>query len=158
MIRSLLGIWRRFPLWLHILTARVLRPKFRVAVAALVFDSQGRILLFKHTYRKYPWGIPAGGLEYNEQPLRAVVREFFEETGQHLEVRRLLLAESSPLDHHVSLIYECALAGGAFRPGLEISEMRFFDPAELPPMLLTEKLLIRRVASALAEDRVHELA
>ena len=63
-------------------TARIVRPKFLTAVAALVFDEQGRILLFKHTYRKLEWGIPAGGLEYGEQPKDAVVREFFEEPSR----------------------------------------------------------------------------
>jgi len=31
--------------------AKLVRPDYRVAVAALIFDEQGRVLLFKHTYR-----------------------------------------------------------------------------------------------------------
>ena len=81
-------------MWIHVLVMRMFRPKFRAAVAAIVFDEQGRILLFKHTYRKFEWGIPAGGLEYGEQPDKAIVREFFEETSMQIEVQKLLLAES----------------------------------------------------------------
>jgi len=116
-----------------------------MAVAALVFDEQGRILLFKHTYRKLDWGIPAGGLEYGEQPKDAVVREFFEETGMTIEVQRLLLAESSRHFHHISLVYLCKIVAGEFRESHEISEIRYFNVDDLPPMLFDEKDLIRAV-------------
>jgi 8-oxo-dGTP diphosphatase len=144
-MRTLLRIWRIFPYWLQTLASRILRPRFRMAVAALVFDEQGRILLFKHTYRKLDWGIPAGGLEYGEQPKDAVVREFFEETGMTIEVQRLLLAESSRHFHHISLVYLCKIVAGEFRESHEISEIRYFNVDDLPPMLFDEKDLIRAV-------------
>lgn len=145
MIRLLLRIWRVFPLWIHILAARVVRPKFLMAVSALVFNEQGRVLLFKHTYRKLAWGIPAGGLEHGEQPQDAIVREFFEETGMTIEAQRLVLADSSQVFHHVSLVYLCKIIGGEFRESNEISEIRYFDVADLPFMLSDEKDLIRSV-------------
>lgn len=146
MKRFLFRIWRRFPLWMHIFAARIVRPRFRVGVAALIFDEQGRVLLFRHTYRKFEWGIPGGALEYGEPPEQAMVREMLEETGMRIEVQRLLLAESSKDDHHISLIYQCRIADGVFRESDEISEMKYFDVNALPPMLFAEKDLIRRVA------------
>lgn len=131
---------------MHILAARIVRPRFRVAVAAIMFDESGRILLFKHTYRKFEWGIPAGSLEYHERPEDAIVREMLEETGMKVQVERLLLAESSKDDHHVSLIYQCRIVDGVFRESDEISEVKYFDVNDLPPMLFAEKELIRRVA------------
>jgi len=113
-----------------------------MAVAALVFDQQGRILLFKHTYRKLAWGIPAGGLEFKEQPKDAIVREFFEETGMTVEVQRLLLADSSRHFHHVSLVYLCKIIAGEFKESYEISEIQYFDVDRLPTMLMDEKELI----------------
>ena len=145
MIKILLRIWRIFPLWFQTLVSRVVRPRFRMAVAALVFDEHGRILLFKHTYRKLAWGIPAGGLEFNEQPKDAIVREFFEETGMTVEVVNLLTAESSPFFHHVSLVYLCEIVAGEFRESYEISDIQYFDVDNLPPMLFDEKELIRAV-------------
>lgn len=145
MIRILLRIWRIFPLWVHMLAARIVRPRFLMAVAALVFDEQGRILLFKHTYRKLEWGIPAGGLEYGEQPKDAIIREFFEETGMTIEVEKLLLADSSRHFQHVSLIYLCKISAGEFKESNEISEIKYFDVDDLPPMLLDEKDLIRKI-------------
>jgi 8-oxo-dGTP diphosphatase len=151
MMRFLLKVWRTFPLWVHLLASRIVRPRFRLAVAAIVFDEQGRILLFKHTYRKLEWGIPAGGLEHREQPAQAIVREFYEETGMQIEAQRLLLAESSKDDHHVGLIYLCKIVGGTFKESHEISEMRYFDVNDLPQMLFAEKNLIRSVYKSLKE-------
>ena len=127
------------------LAAQVLRPRFRVAVSALVFDQHQRILLFKHTYRKLEWGIPAGALEYGEQPMEGILREFYEETGMTIAVERLLLAESSHYIRHVSLVYLCKIVSGEFRESDEISEMQYFDVNSLPPMLFDEKDLIRSI-------------
>ncbi len=132
---------------MHILAARIVRPKFRIGVAALIFDEQGRVLLFRHTYRKFEWGIPGGTLEYGEQPDQAIVREILEETAMHIRIQRLLLAESSKDDHHVSLIYLCSIVDGAFRESNEISEVKYFNINDLPPMLFAEKELIRRIAA-----------
>ena len=145
MIKILLRIWRIFPLWFQTLVSRVVLPRFRMAVAALVFDEHGRILLFKHTYRKLAWGIPAGGLEHGEQPKDAIVREFFEETGMTIEVVNLLLADSSPHFQHISLVYLCEIVSGEFRESHEISEIQYFNVDNLPSMLSDEKSLIRSV-------------
>jgi ADP-ribose pyrophosphatase YjhB (NUDIX family) len=145
-MKILLRIWRTLPMWIHVLAMRMYRPKFRAAVAAMIFDEQGRILLFKHTYRKFEWGIPAGGLEYDEQPDKAIVREFFEETGMQINVEKLLLAESSKEDHNISLIFLCKIVSGAFKESNEISEMKYFEVNDLPQMLTAEKNLIRLVA------------
>ncbi len=147
MIKILLRTWRTLPLWVHLLASRIIRPRFRVAVAALIFDQHGQVLLFKHTYRKFEWGIPAGGLEHREQPEQAMIREFFEETGMQIEVQKLLLAQSAKEDHNVSLIYLCKIVSGTFQESLEISEMKYFDVTRLPQMLFAEKDLIRQVAS-----------
>jgi 8-oxo-dGTP diphosphatase len=146
-MKMLLRLWRMLPLWVHLLASRILRPRFRVAVAALIFDQQRRILLFKHTYRKFEWGIPAGGLEHREQPADAIVRELLEETGMQIEVQKLLLAQSAKEDHHISLIYLCKMVSGTFKESLEISEIKYFDVNCLPHMLFTEKDLIKQVAS-----------
>lgn len=154
MMKTFLKIWRVLPMWFHVLAMRMYRPKFRASVAAMVFDKQGRILLFKHTYRKFKWGIPAGGLEYGEQPDKAIVREFFEETGMQIKVEKLLLAESSKEDRNISLIYLCKIVSGMFEESNEISEMKYFDANDLPFMLTAEKNLIQSVQKSLKETTV----
>ena len=149
MMPFLLRIWRTLPLWVHFLAAKLVRPRFRAAVAALIFNEQGQVLLFKHTYRKFEWGIPAGGLEYGEQPDKAILREFFEETGMQIEIERLLLAESSREDRNISIVYLCRIVSGSFQESNEISEMKYFDVNDLPRMLFAEKDLIRWAADNL---------
>lgn len=149
MMRSLLRIWKYFPQWTHVLAAEILRPRYRVAVSALVFDERQRVLLFKHTYRKLEWGLPAGALEYGEQPVDGILREFLEETGMKIAVERLLVAESAPHLRHVSLVYLCKIVSGEFRDSDEISEIQYFDVNRLPPMLFDEKDLIRSVHKTL---------
>ena len=154
MMKTLLRLWRTMPLWMHFLAAKLVRPRFRAGVAAIIFDEQGRVLLFKHTYRKFEWGLPAGGLEHHEQPLDAVKREFFEETGMQIQVERLLAAISAQEDHHISMIYLCKIVSGTFKASLEISEIRYFDVNGLPHMLFAEKNLILSVHKSLHETTV----
>lgn len=148
-MRKLLHIWGKFPVWVHMLAAQILRPRFQVAVAALIFDAQQKVLLFKHTYRKFEWGIPVGGLEFGEQPEEGVIREVYEESGLTIQVERLLSAESSRMFKHVTLVYLCRIVAGEFRESDEVSDMAYFDVKDLPPMIFDEKDLIRSVHGAL---------
>ncbi|MDO8754101.1 MAG: NUDIX domain-containing protein [Anaerolineales bacterium] len=151
-MKSLLRLWRIMPLWMHFLAAKLVRPRFRAGVAAIIFDEQGRVLLFKHTYRKFEWGLPAGGLEYHEQPINAIVREFFEETGIKIQVERLLTATSAREDSQISMIYLCKVIDGEFKESHEISEMKYFSVNELPDrMLFAEKELIKWVLKDIKE-------
>lgn len=145
-MRILLQIWRAMPTWLHFLAAKMVRVKFRAAVAALIFNERGQILLFKHTYRKWQWGIPAGSLEYHEQPAEAIIREFREETSMQLQIEKLLTVISAQEAHHLTVVYLCKIAGGEFKPSNEVSEMKYFDLNDLPKMLFAEKDLIRWAA------------
>lgn len=147
MTKTLLRIWRTLPIWVHFLAAKMVRAKFRAAVAALIFNERGQILLFKHTYRKWQWGIPAGSLEYHEQPADAIVREFREETSMQIEIEKLLTTVSAKEDHHITMVYLCKIVGGEFKESNEVSEMKYFDVNNLPQMLFDEKNLIRQVAS-----------
>ena len=141
-MKLLLRLWRFMPIWLNFLVAKIVRPLFLVAVAALIFDEQGQILLFKHTYRKFEWGIPAGGLEPREQPADAILREFCEETGMQIKIEKLLTVVSAREDHHITIVYLCKIVSGEFKASNEVSEMKYFDVNALPKMLFAEKELI----------------
>jgi len=151
-MKLLLRLWRSLPIWVHFLAAKIVRAKFRAAVAALIFDEQGRVLLFKHTYRKWQWGIPAGSLEYREQPADAVLREFYEETGMQIEVEKLFTVVSAKEDHHLTVVYLCKIVSGEFKASNEVSEMKYFDVNDLPKMLFAEKELIRWAVDKLRSE------
>lgn len=100
-------------------------------------------MLFKHTYRKFEWGIPGGSLEYQESPEEAVVREFYEESRLKIRVEKLLKVSSAKDFPHLSIVYLCKIIGGEFQPSHEVSEMKYFAVNDLPQMLYAEKDLIR---------------
>jgi ADP-ribose pyrophosphatase YjhB (NUDIX family) len=146
MMKILIRIWGWFPLWLQTFLYRIIRPRFRVAVAALIFDEQNRILLCEHTYRKsLPWGIPAGGLEHGEEPEEGIKRELKEETGFEIQVERLLYAESAKEFHHISLVYLCKVLGGSFTSNIEVSRVQFYPLDQLPELLPKERQLLEKM-------------
>jgi 8-oxo-dGTP diphosphatase len=63
------------------MTNSINRPN--TAVALLVFNEQGKILLGKRTGKRDTgqWGTPGGGIEHNESIEDAAARELFEEAG-----------------------------------------------------------------------------
>jgi 8-oxo-dGTP diphosphatase len=74
----------------------------RLAAYAMV-ESEGRILLTQLSHRTgWPggWTLPGGGVDHGEDPRDTVVRETFEETGQHLSDPVLVDVES---DHFEGL-------------------------------------------------------
>lgn len=159
MMKILVKIWGIFPIWLQTLISRIIRPRFRVAVAAFIFDDENRILLCEHTYRKsHPWGLPAGGLEYGEDPEEGIKRELWEETGFNVQVKRLLYADSAVEFRHISLIYLCKIVDGTFKPNLEVSSVKFHPLDQLPKLLPSELVLIDKLMAKLSRELTHELA
>lgn len=69
----------------------------RVAAYALVTSSRGFLMtqFSDRTGAEGQWGLPGGGLDDEEAPDRAVVREVWEESGQLIEVGELALIHTS---------------------------------------------------------------
>ena len=120
----------------------------RVAVAAVIFDDDGRVLLIE---RGRPpgqglWTVPGGKLELGESLAAAVQREVREETGLEVEVGELVaVVERSSLQepgayHYVILDYLARWRGGAPRAGSDARQARFCAEAEAAQLPLTEGL------------------
>lgn len=124
-----------------------------VAVAAIVFDPEGRVLLVERA--KPPgvgqWSVPGGRLEETETLAQAVAREVREETGLVVEVGPLSCVVERMGDdfHYVILDYLARVIGstsgdGKLVPvaGTDASAARFVPPDELLKLPLTEGLLV----------------
>ena len=65
------------------------------AVAAIIFDTEGNILLQKRRDVGL-WGLPSGHVEFGETVEQAIIREVKEETGANAKVKRLIGVYSDP--------------------------------------------------------------
>ena len=54
---------------------------FRAGVGAVIVDARGRVLVGERRDRPGSWQFPQGGIEDDETPAQAVIREIREETG-----------------------------------------------------------------------------
>ena len=150
----LLQIWRLFPLWLQNVAAWLIRPRFQVFSAAVIFNENKQVLLVKLTYQRFhPWGLPGGGLEYGEQPDQAVARELLEETALTVEIVRFLLARTwTPA--RVGIYYLCRVTGGDFQPSDEVAEIGYFSRDSLPDVRPLDAELIRRIFDMVNDDEL----
>jgi 8-oxo-dGTP diphosphatase len=141
----LLKIWRVFPLWLQVLASRIIRPLFQVFAAAVIFDSNQKVLLVKSTYNRFhPWGLPGGSLEYGETAESALLREIHEETNLTIEIERFLFVKTWRPDR-VGLYYLCKIVDGEFHPSDEVSELEYFPPDALPDVRSQDVELIKYI-------------
>jgi 8-oxo-dGTP diphosphatase len=98
-------------------------PRQRLAAYAMVV-ADGRILLTQLSRRTgWPggWTLPGGGVDHGEDPKDTVVRETYEETGQHLSEPVLVDVESDHFQgvsprgvledfHAVRLLFQATVA------------------------------------------------
>ena len=72
-------------------------PHQRIAAYAIVTSARG-VLLTEFTALTHvagEWGLPGGGLDPGESPADGIHREVWEETGQRVELGRLLTVQSA---------------------------------------------------------------
>ncbi len=120
----------------------------KVAVAVLVEDDQGRILLTQRVYPPYEgsWTLPSGFMDAFEDPREAAARECLEETGLQVEITSLLDVINGREHQRGSdllLVYRARVTGGELKAGDDASGAAFFDLKHLPPLAFnsTRRLL-----------------
>lgn len=62
--------------------------RWRVSIYGISLDSKQNILLVKHVGEKF-WDVPGGGIEINETPEQALLREGLEEAGAALKLTNI---------------------------------------------------------------------
>jgi len=99
------------------------------------FDGRGRVLLGRRAFDPGAglWDLPGGFLHEDEHPLDALRREIREETGLEIEPLEFLGFWLEPYDGRIVLCLAwAARATGEARAGDDLSELRWFEPDELP--------------------------
>ena len=115
-------------------------------VVALIKDAQGRVLLQLRA-DDGRWGLPAGAIDPGEAPAQALAREVWEETGLQVVPERIigvfggpeLLRRTYPNGdqaEYTAIVFTCRVVGGELvcRDG-ESADLRWFEPAAMPPLV-----------------------
>ncbi len=107
----------------------------KVAVAAVVRQDDGRVVLLRRAQRDSGFGrwiLPGGHVDRGEVVEEAALREVAEETGLQVELERLLGVYTYPGNPVVLIVYLARPVGGRPTPGREALELKAFAPAEIP--------------------------
>lgn len=115
--------------------AILIRMSALKSVAGIVFSpDRSSVLLVKR--RDVPvWVLPGGGIDLDEPPESAVIREILEESGFTVKVQRLV-ADYIPINRlsKRTHLYECTLIKGEPKTSSETSAIHFFPLDQLPPL------------------------
>ena len=111
------------------------RPR-KLVVAGLLVDGE-RVLITRRRADQAMggfWEFPGGKIEPGESPTAALVRELDEELGAAVEVGRVwdALHHAYPAFDLLMLVYRCRLAPGAVARAVEVADLAWCLPAELP--------------------------
>ena len=116
--------------------------KLRVSSCAIIFDTQGRVLLHQRADNGH-WALPGGGLDLGESIEHCCLREVREETGLEVRIVRLIGVYTDPrwsvirypngeTNQSVAVTFECRVTGGEARIDHESLALEWFDPRNLP--------------------------
>ncbi|MDA4114336.1 MAG: NUDIX domain-containing protein [Thaumarchaeota archaeon] len=111
------------------------------SVTIIVRDDKGRILLTKNADVS-KWIPPGGGVDPDESPTDAAVREMREETGLLVEPTRIIgvyggqefriMYPNGDAVSYVMTVFECKVISGDMTPDLEESlDIRYFSKSEV---------------------------
>lgn len=121
----------------------VIRTTYRVigvrteGARAIAFDESGRLLLVRSAYgQRERWQFPGGGINRDEHPADAAIRETLEETGCVLsDVEAVgVFARRDGRWRDTVHVYRGIVSGKPEADGREIAEAAFFAMDALPPI------------------------
>jgi 8-oxo-dGTP diphosphatase len=121
----------------------------KLAVVTLIVQDE-RVLLVKRAGdpMKGYWALPAGFVEWSEDPVEAARRECLEETGLAVQIDRLLDVFHTPNDGGLAdivIAYAASIKSGVLQAADDAEAVGWFTRDSLPPLafLPSQRLLGR---------------
>ena len=110
----------------------------KVGVGVLLAEAD-RVLLVRRGVdpEKGKWSIPAGYVDYGEDPCETAAREVLEETGLIVEIGPLLDVYHNPPDQggaSIFILYAASRTGGRLQAGDDADQVDFFGADQLPEL------------------------
>jgi ADP-ribose pyrophosphatase YjhB (NUDIX family) len=137
-------VWLALPWRLRRLFIRVSHGSFTASAAAVVINSEEKVLALRHFLRPLPWGLPGGFIDGGEQPAEAIRRELREEVGVELDDVRLLQLRT--IGRHIEILFSARSDDEPQIISSEIQEAGWYKLDELPDGFPTDQLkVVRRV-------------
>ncbi len=141
------------------------RTIMHCSASVICMDEQGRVLLGRRT-DNHLWGYAGGSVEIDEKVEDAAKRELFEETGLTADELAFFYINSGPEVHYIypngdevsniEIVYLCRRYHGTLkRQETEIEELRFFDPGEITPDMISPPIrpVIREFLKKIPQDQ-----
>lgn len=132
------------------------------AAIGIVFNTDRTEVLFIKRRDVPVWVLPGGGIEENESPQEALIREVQEETGYLVTIERKS-AEYFPINRlsAFTTVFICQIAKGSMSLSAETAEIAFYPISQLPSSIfppharwlheaLSSSALIRRPLSEIS--------
>lgn len=140
-------VWKMIPQWLRLRLIRATQQKFTVSAAAIVTNTEGKVLLLNHVLRPFSgWGLPGGFMSAGEQPENTVRRELREETGIELESVKMFRVRT--IRGHVEILFVAKAVGDAEIRSREILDLGWFGVDKMPEgTSRTQQSVIREALS-----------
>ncbi len=120
-------------------------PKHIVAVAGLVRDAEGRVLMIRSPRRD--WEFPGGQVEEGEDLVTALQREVLEETGITVSVGKLAGVYSNVKSHIVMFDFLCEFVSGELQTSAESPAVEWVIESEA----------LERIIRPVIRDRMRDM-
>lgn len=108
----------------------------KVAVGGLVSDGVRVLLVRRGAIPRIGfWALPAGYMDSDEAPEEALAREIIEETGVQAQIgalRHVVTLGGWQERRGLLLLYVATPVGGAVAAGDDVTDARWFAPADIP--------------------------
>lgn len=108
---------------------------FRISLKALIYNEQGQLLVVKE--HRLNWGLPGGGMDFDETFEQALSRELYEEVGYVGEFEFDVIDTADPMylpnidAWQVYVVCHVRPEHYNFTLGKDAEAIKFVDPSEL---------------------------